>query len=273
MPELPEVETIKNGLVPHITGLQFTGVKIYDARPIQKLKVEEFCNRLIGKTVEKLDRRGKYMIFRLSGGDNMVVHLRMTGALLWEPCHEEPFKRVEFSLSGDKRLVFSDIRRFGSVYLTHHPDKIVGKLGVEPLSHEFTPFLLGELLQSRRAPIKSVLLNQFLIAGIGNMYADEALYTAKIHPQRPASSLTRHEVTALHRAIKTVLKQGIQNKGASIRNYRCADGETGHAQEEFNVAHRGGKLCPRCNNPIQRIVVGQRGTYYCPRCQKLQHNT
>jgi formamidopyrimidine-DNA glycosylase len=267
MPELPEVETIKNGLAPHLTGLVFTGVKIHDTRPVQDLELEEFCARLIGKEVLGLERRGKYMIIRLSGGENLIVHLRMTGALLWEPRGEEPFTRVEFSMHNGRRLVYSDVRRFGTIYLTRHPEKIVGKLGMEPLSEGFTPTVLAGLLQTHNAPVKSVLLNQELIAGIGNMYADEALFAAKIHPQRPASSLKQPEIKSLHKAIIDVLEKGIRNKGASIRNYRCADGEAGRAHEEFAVAHREGEKCPRCGNPVTRIVVGQRGTYYCPHCQ------
>ena len=267
MPELPEVETIKNGLVPHLAGRVFTGVKVHDTRPVQDLDLEEFCSRLIGREVKGLERRGKYMIIRLSDGENMVVHLRMTGALLWDPCGEEPFTRVEFYLDNGGRLVYSDVRRFGTIYLTRHPEKIVGKLGIEPLSKDFTPAILAKLLSNHPAPVKPVLLNQELIAGIGNMYADEALFAAKIHPQRPASSLTRPEIKSLHKAIIDVLEKGIRNKGASIRNYRCADGEAGRAHEEFAVAHREGSACPRCGNPVTRIVVGQRGTYYCPHCQ------
>jgi len=267
MPELPEVETIKNGLVPHLVGRVFTGVKVYDARPIQILKPDEFCNRLIGKEVKALKRRGKYLVIRISDGDNMVVHLRMTGALLWAPCGEEPFTRVDFLMSNGGRLIYSDVRRFGTICLTREPEKIFGKLGVEPLSRAFTSSLLAKLLHTHMAPVKSVLLNQELIAGIGNMYADEALFSAGIHPQQPASSLKAAEIKSLHKAIIEVLEKGIRNKGASIRNYRCADGEAGRAHEEFAVAHREGEKCPRCRKPVIRIVVGQRGTYYCPHCQ------
>ncbi len=266
MPELPEVETIKNGLLPHVKGRSFTGVRIHDKRPIQKLSLAEFCTRLLSREILDLERHGKYIVFRLSDGENLVVHLRMTGGLLWKPCGEEPFARVEFRLDGG-RMVFTDLRRLGTIYLTHHPEKIVGKLGVEPLSSKFTPILLKKLFKGRSAPIKSVLLNQELIAGIGNMYADEALFAARIHPQRPADSLTGPDVKALHTAVIDVLQKGIRNKGASIRNYRCADGETGHAHEEFAVAHREGEQCPRCGKPVSRIVVGQRGTYFCPNCQ------
>jgi formamidopyrimidine-DNA glycosylase len=267
MPELPEVETIKNGLAPHLTGLKFTGVKIRDTRPVQEMDLDEFCARLIGREVLGLERRGKYMIIRLSEGENLIVHLRMTGALLWDPRGKEPFTRVEFHMNNGGRLVYSDVRRFGTIYLTRHPEKIVGKLGVEPLSGSFTPSALARLLHTHNAPVKSVLLNQELIAGIGNMYADEALFAAKIHPQRPASSLKQNEIKSLHQAIVEVLEKGIRNKGASIRNYRCADGEAGRAHEEFAVAHREGEKCPRCGKPIVRIVVGQRGTHFCPHCQ------
>jgi formamidopyrimidine-DNA glycosylase len=267
MPELPEVETIKNGLAPHLNGRTFTGVKIHDVRPVQDLDLEEFCSRLIGRKIKGLERRGKYLIIKLTGNENLIIHLRMTGALLWEPYGDEPFTRVEFYMDNGGRLVYSDVRRFGTIYLTHNPSKIIGKLGIEPLSKDFTAATLAILLKNHATPVKSVLLNQELIAGIGNMYADEALFAARIHPLRPASSLKQSEIKSLHKAIVEVLEKGIRNKGASIRNYRCADGEAGRAQEEFAVAHREGSPCPRCGTTVTRIVVGQRGTYYCPRCQ------
>lgn len=267
MPELPEVETIKNGLVPRLVGRIFTGVKIYDIRPVQDIKPDEFCSRLIGLEVKALERRGKYLIIRLNRDENLIIHLRMTGALLWDPCEEEQFKRVEFFMDNGGCLVYSDVRRFGTIYITSHPEEIVGKLGIEPLDSGFTPDLLAKLLKKHISPVKPVLLNQELIAGIGNMYADEALFASGIHPQQPASSLKRPEIKLLHRAIIDVLEKGIRNKGASIRNYRCADGESGHAHEEFAVAHKEGSPCPSCGRPVKRIVVGQRGTYYCPHCQ------
>jgi len=267
MPELPEVETIKNELLPHIKGRRFTGVRIYDSRPLQGYGIDEFCDRLIGREVQGLERRGKYIIIQLNGGEYLLIHLRMTGSLLWNPGGEVSFVRFEFFMDNGGRLIFCDTRRFGTIHLTHHPEKIIGRLGIEPLSNDFTPQILRRLLKGHAAPIKSVMLNQGLIAGIGNMYADEALFAAGIHPQRPASSLTGTEITHLHHAIIAVLKKGIKNRGASIRNYRCPDGEPGHAHEEFAVAHRAEKQCPRCGNRIQRIVVSQRGTCFCPHCQ------
>ena len=268
MPELPEVETIKNALEPFLVGRTFSGIRIHDARPVQKISLEGFCSGLAGRKITGLSRRGKYLIIGLSGGGNLIVHLRMTGALLWDPAEEEPFTRLEFLFEGGGRLVYTDVRRFGTMYLTADTREVVGKLGIEPLSRGFTPAALAGMLKPRKLPVKSALLNQQHIAGIGNMYADEALFLAKIHPQQPADSLTTAQTNRLHAAIRQVLKQGIKNQGASVRNYRGPDGGRGRAHEEFCVAHREGLLCPVCGNPIKRIVVGQRGTYFCPRCQK-----
>ena len=270
MPELPEVETIKKALEPFLTGRTFSGVRITDTRPVQKLSLEEFCVGLAGRKISGLSRRGKYLIIGLSGGGNLIIHLRMTGALLWDPAKEEPFTRMEFFFDGGGRLVYTDVRRFGTMYLTADPNEVVGKLGIEPLSRQFTREALANILKRRSLPVKSSLLNQEHIAGIGNMYADEALFVAGIHPQQPANSLSTAQISRLHQAIKKVLKQGIKNQGASVRNYRGPDGSKGRAHEEFCVAHREGRPCPACGGPIKRIVVGQRGTYYCPCCQRYK---
>lgn len=270
MPELPEVETIKNALQSRVTGLTFTGAMVMDARPLQAMSPDEFCRRLIGRRIISLGRRGKYLVFGLSSGLALIIHLRMTGALFWNPIGKVDFARVEFAFNNGEKLVFSDVRRFGTIYLVRDAEKIIGKLGVEPLSTEFTPDALKQLLKTRSAPIKSALLNQQLIAGIGNMYADEALFKARINPQRPASSLNMRELKALHSAIREVLVKGIKKKGASIRDYRIPDGGRGSAHAEFCVAHREGEKCPRCGAEIRRSVVGQRGTYFCPVCQ---HNS
>ncbi len=267
MPELPEVETIKNALERCLAGRTFAGVRIIDTRPVQRLSPEQFCNGLVGRRIIGLSRRGKYLIIGLSDGSNLIIHLRMTGALLWNPAEEEPFTRLEFFFDDGSRLVYTDVRRFGTMYLVTDPTEIVGRLGIEPLNGRFTAKALAGILKSRTIPIKSALLNQEHIAGIGNMYADEALFKAKIHPLRPAKSLTPAETRALHGAIREVLKKGIRNHGASIRNYRSPDGKTGTAHEEFAVAHRDGQPCPACGTPVARIVVGQRGSYFCQRCQ------
>jgi formamidopyrimidine-DNA glycosylase len=268
MPELPEVETIKNGLVPHVTGRRIAGVRIHDSRPVKGMAPTDFAARLIGQQVTGLERRGKYLAFSLSGGEFLVIHLRMTGALLWNPSGDDPFTRAEFIFNNSGRLVYTDVRRFGTFNIVRDISEITGKLGIEPFSRLFKPELLSKTLKTHTAPVKSVILNQGLIAGIGNMYADEALFASWIHPQRPANSLNSGEILRLQGAIRSVLRKGIKNKGASIRNYRCPDGVQGKAHLEFCVAHREGDPCPRCGRPISRIVVGQRGTYYCSACQK-----
>ncbi|MDD5398833.1 MAG: DNA-formamidopyrimidine glycosylase [Dehalococcoidia bacterium] len=267
MPELPEVETIVNSLRPRVVGKTIIGIVVRDTRPIQQIGVEEFCRRLMGRSIRGLSRRGKYIIFSLSHKNNLVVHLRMTGALLWNPAGPEPFSRLEFVLDDRSKLVYTDVRRFGTFCLARDAGKIVGKLGIEPLNKEFTRPALAAYLGTRSTPVKTALLNQERIAGIGNMYADEALFAAGIHPLRPSSSLKPQEIAALHRSIRAVLKKAVKNQGASIRNYRQPDGEAGRAHEEFAVAHRGGQACPHCSTTITRIVVGQRGTYLCPHCQ------
>jgi formamidopyrimidine-DNA glycosylase len=270
MPELPEVETIKNALKPHLTGRTFTGVRVFDTRPVQSVHIDEFCCRLIGRKILGLDRRGKYLIIQLSGGENLVIHLRMTGSLLWNPATAEPFTRVEFFVDNGGRMVYTDVRRFGTMYIVQDTKDIVGKLGAEPLNTQFTSQYLTQVLKSRETPVKSMLLNQELIAGIGNMYADEALFHANIHPLRPACSLTPAEITSLHKSIRHVLNKGIDKLGASIRNYRHPDGGRGSAHTEFAVAHRENEPCPICKTPVERIVVGQRGTYFCPKCQAVK---
>ena len=270
MPELPEVETIKNALEPCLVGRTFSAVRIIDTRPVQRLSPDEFCSGLIGRKITGISRRGKYLIIGLSHGSNLIIHLRMTGALLWNRAEKEPFTRVEFFFEGGGRLIYTDVRRFGAMYLVADAQEVVGKLGIEPLSRGFTRRALFDMLKPHSLPVKSSLLNQEHIAGIGNMYADEALFAAKIHPQQPADSLTTTQISRLRQAIKNVLKKGIKNQGASVRNYRGPDGNKGRAHEEFCVAHREGLPCPVCGSPIKRIVVGQRGTYYCPPCQHLK---
>jgi len=268
MPELPEVETIVNSLKPRIMGRTIFGVVVRDTRPLQHIDLPAFCDRLIGRKINSLSRRGKYIIFGLSQGEHMIVHLRMTGALLWNPTAAEPFSRLEFMLDDGSRLVYTDVRRFGTFRLAKDPNEIVGGLGIEPLGDKFTRAALAAYLVTRSTPVKTALLNQERIAGIGNMYADEALFAAGIHPLRPSNSLNRREISALHGSIRSVLKKAVENQGASIRNYRRPDGKPGRAHEKFAVAHRGGLPCPNCSTTITRIVVAQRGTYLCPCCQQ-----
>ena len=270
MPELPEVETIKNELLPYIVGRRVTGVTLFWEGIVHQPSVEEFYSRLIGQKLTGLARRGKYFIFGLTSGEVLIIHLRMTGSLLIGQDSSEPpkYTRAIIHLDKDINIFFRDPRKFGVMRLVEDADSIVGKLGPEPLEASFTPQVLARLLEKRTAPIKALLCDQFLIAGIGNMYADEALFAARIHPLRPGGSLSSAEVEHLHRVIQQVLWSAIDNKGASVENYFRPDGTTGTAHFQFQVAHRlGGELCSVCGAIIERIVVRNRGTYFCPKCQ------
>jgi len=270
MPELPEVETIKNELMPNIVGRRVTGVTLCWEGIVRQPSAEEFHSRLIGQTIIGLGRRGKYLIFSLNGGEALIIHLKMSGSLLLNPAPDVPDKFIRAIIHLDKncRLYFRDPRKFGVMWLVEDINSVVGKLGPEPLEASFTPQVLLERLAKRQVPIKALLFDQGLIAGIGNMYADEALYDAGIHPLRPGKSLSQEEVERLHRSIKEVLFSAIGNKGASVDTYFRPGGELGTAHFEFRVAHGlGGKFCPVCGTPIERIVVRNRGTYFCPHCQ------
>ena len=270
MPELPEVETIKNELLPHIVGRQVTGVTLFWEGIVRQPSVEEFCSRLIGQRLTGLTRRGKYLIFSLTSGEVLIIHLKMTGSLLLKPASAEvgKFIRAIIHLDNSTELHFRDPRKFGVMRLVEDASSVVGKLGPEPLETGFTPQVLAQLLEKRKAPIKALLCDQTFIAGIGNMYADEALFAARIHPLRQGGSLSPEEVKRLHRAIQQVLWSAISNKGASVDTYFRPDGTLGTAHFQFRVAHRlGGELCSVCGTTIERITVRNRGTYFCPKCQ------
>jgi formamidopyrimidine-DNA glycosylase len=268
MPELPEVETIKNELLPHVLGRTITGLDIFWERIVRQPSLEEFRSLVIGKKITGLSRRGKYLFFHLSGGRVLVMHMKMTGSLLVDPS-DTRFTRAILHLDNGVAVHFWDPRKFGVMWLEGNTGAVTGQLGPEPLDEDFTTERLAEILRNRTAPVKPVLLDQSVIAGIGNMYADEALFEARIHPARPAESLSREEVEQLYRAIRHVLQKALKMKGASVRNYIRPDGTPGTAHDEFNVAHGVGKKCPRCGAPIERIVLRGRGTYFCPVCQPL----
>jgi formamidopyrimidine-DNA glycosylase len=267
MPELPEVETIKNELVPWVVGQGFTEVTILDAKVVCGGFAEEVGRGLIARKIERLERRGKYLIFRLSDGRSLVIHLRMTGSLLLNPKEVDRYARAVFRLSNGHRLVFNDQRRLGKMWLVDDADAVVCKLGPEPLDRGFTPHVLQERLGRHHIPIKAALLDQCIVAGIGNMYADEALFAARIHPLRKTDDLSLKEVRTLHNNIRWILRRAIGSKGASVNTYVRPEGELGTAHFDFKVAHRGGELCPVCGSTIERCVVQNRGTYFCPRCQ------
>lgn len=267
MPELPEVETIKNELAPDVSGRTIAGVTIFWERMLRKPALAEFEKEIAGREILKLGRRGKYLIFHLSGGKDLLFHLKMSGSLLVGKGEPPKHTRAVIRLDDGTSIFFRDARKFGTLHLVNDAGGFLCKLGPEPLEPGFTAAVLQDILRRRKAPVKAVLVDQGLIAGIGNMYADEALFSARIHPLRPASSLSAKEVNGLHTAIREVLIAAIESKGASVASYFRPGGQTGAAQNGFCVAHRGGELCPVCNGTVQRIVVRGRGTYFCPGCQ------
>ena len=270
MPELPEVETIKNELQPYIVGHCVTGVTLFWEGIVRQPSVKEFCSRLIGQRMTEVARRGKYLIFSLTSGEALVIHLKMTGSLLLKSAIEEPdkFIRTIIHLDEEIGLHFRDPRKLGVMWLVEDTNSITGKLGPEPLEASFTSQILAQRLTRRTAPIKALLCDQGFIAGIGNMYADEALFAARIHPLRSGGSLSQDEVERLHSAIQQVLWSASGNKGASVDTYFRPGGELGTAHFQFQVAHRlSGKFCPVCSTLLGRIVVRNRGTYFCPKCQ------
>ena len=269
MPELPEVETVKNESLPYVIGRQITGVTLVWEGIVKQPSVEEFRSRIIGQEITGIDRRGKYLIFGLNSDDLLIIHLRMTGSLLVGHDSTEPpkYTRAIIHLDKDTDIFFRDPRKFGVMRLVKDKNSIVGKLGLEPLETEFTPQVLAQRLAKRTAPIKALLCDQSLVAGIGNMYADEALFATRVHPLRIGASLSQDEVERLHSAIQQILWSAIGNKGASVATYFRPDGTLGTAHFEFKVAHGSGKTCPNCGTPIQRITVRNRGTYFCPKCQ------
>ncbi len=266
MPELPEVETIKNELLPHILGCEVTAVTLLWEGIVRQSSVEEFCSRVVGQRMIGLTRRGKYLLFGLSSGEILVMHMKMTGSLLLDSA-DDRFIRAVIHLGDGTKFYFRDPRKFGAMWLTGDENTVADRLGPEPLEDGFTLEVLAQRLHNRVAPIKAILIDQSFLAGIGNMYADEALFAAGIHPLRQGGSLTQDEIERLHRAIKRVLWSAIGNKGASVRNYFRPGGEPGTAHFEFKVAHGIGKDCPNCGTPIKRITVRNRGTYFCPNCQ------
>jgi len=269
MPELPEVETIKNDLRDQLVGCTFTSVWLLWPGMVLQPGAEELKSRLVGQKVMEVGRRGKYLILHLSGGEALVIHLRMSGALLLRasPTPPDGHTRAIFGLDNGQELHFWDRRKLGTMALVADENQLTARLGPEPLEESFTPEVLAGVLKRHKAPLKVVLLDQMAIAGIGNMYADEALFAARIHPLRPANKLSGDEMEHLHRAIRQVLLAGIKGRGASVDTYRDAAGEEGTAHLQFKVAHRGGQPCPVCGVSIQRLPLRGRGTYFCPRCQ------
>ena len=271
MPELPEVETVCRQLEPEIEGRRIERLEVYDPRWCRPTPPAELEAAVAGRTIEGLGRRGKYLLLSLDDGRTLVMHLRMTGNLvLVEGEDELNHLRARFVLDDGRELWFTDPRRFGEALLLGDGEldaHFAPRLGVEPLSDEFTAERLGEIAAGRRAPLKSFLLDQKGIAGIGNIYADEALFRARLHPLSPAESMKPEHLEALREGIVAALEAGLDGGGASIDDYRDGRGEKGRMQDEFLVHTREGKPCPRCDGTVERIVVSGRSTYFCPSCQ------
>ncbi len=269
MPELPEVETIRRQLAPRMEGRTLASVEVLDGRLTRPFDPREVAAELQGERVVSVERRGKYLVVRLEGGAALVVHLRMTGSFGFEPVTHE---RALVELEDGTRLVYRDVRRFGTWLVLADGELepyLDAKNGPEPLGARFTVAWLADRLGRRKAPLKAVLLDQRVVAGLGNIYADEALWRAELSPLRPASSLNPDEIRRLHRAIRAALRTGIDRQGSTLRDYATPDGSAGGMQHEFRVYGRGGEPCPRCREPIAKTRVGGRGTWYCPRCQPV----
>ena len=269
MPELPEVETIRAQLAPRLEGRTLTRVEILDPRLTRPYDLFEVAEELEGDVVLAVERRGKYLVVRLESGLALLVHLRMTGSFGFTSTTHE---RAVLDLDDGSRLAYRDVRRFGTWLVLESADVepyLSAKNGVEPLGARFTVAWVASRLAARRAPLKAVLLDQRVVAGLGNIYADEALWRARVNPLRAANDLSPGEVARVHRAIRAALRAGIERQGSTLRDYSTPDGTEGSMQDEFRVYGRDGTPCPRCRTTIAKTRVGGRGTWFCPRCQPL----
>jgi len=275
VPELPEVETVRRQLARTVAGKRVSGVRIHDPLLVSPSSPARFRRAVEGAVIREVDRRGKYLRLLLDTGDTLAMHLRMTGRIHVSSTARtapDPHRRARFRMDDGSVMDFSDTRRFGRAWIlpADHPDPEgywSSRLGPEPLDPDFTPDRLAGALAGRTAPVKAVLLDQRRIAGIGNIYADEALFQARVHPARPAGSLTADEIDALRDAIVDRLLEGIRTGGASIDRYRDTIGSPGTMQDMLRVHRHEGDPCPVCGTTVVKTRVAQRGTYHCPTCQ------
>jgi len=270
VPELPEVESVRRAIAPALAGRRLDRVEIMDARLTRPEDSDVVAAELTGERVQRVDRRGKYLIVRLASGRALLIHLRMTGSLLRDPSSGTHVRAV-LGLDDGSEVGYRDVRRFGT-WLLLEPGELEpyldARLGEEPLVAAFTARGLGRRLAGRRAPVKAALLDQRTLAGLGNIYVDEALWYARVHPLRPAGSLDADELRRVHRGIRRALAAGLERQGASLRDYALPDGSSGSMQDEFRAYGRLGEPCDRCGTPIEKTRVAGRGTWFCPRCQQ-----
>jgi len=269
MPELPEVETIRRDLARDVKGKKVKDVEILNSKVIKQPSPAEFTRRIKGVAFKAFLRRAKVLAAQLSNGDYLVVHLRMTGQLIYSAQREEK-ARVIFVLSDGKYLNFNDQRLFAELRIVSDWQKLkfVQSLGPEPLAAEFTLAKFKQMIAKKKTKIKPLLLDQTFIAGIGNLYAQEALFLAGILPARPANKLKDKEIKKLHATIQKVLREGIRSRGSSIDNYVNGRGNPGAYHLRLKVYGREGKPCVKCKTKIKKINLGGRGTCFCPKCQK-----
>jgi formamidopyrimidine-DNA glycosylase len=271
LPELPEVESVRRAIAPALEGRTFRRVEIEDVRLTRPEDPLLVAAELVGERVERVDRRGKYLILRFASGRALLIHLRMTGTLLREPAAATHVRAV-VGLDDGTEVGYRDVRRFGT-WLLLEPGELEpylgARVGEEPLVAAFTAKGLGERLDGRRTSLKAALLDQRTLAGLGNIYVDEALWYARLHPLRPAASLERGELRRLHRGIRRALELGIARQGSTLTDYRLPDGTAGSMQKEFRAYGRTGEPCDRCGTPLEKTRVAGRGTWFCPRCQPL----
>jgi formamidopyrimidine-DNA glycosylase len=272
VPELPEVETIRRQLAPHLEGRTIVAAEILDGRWTRPAPPRLVAAQLRGARVERVGRAGKYLVWGLDGDRHLLVHLRMTGSLLFDPPSDPRHTRVRLELDGGHRLLVVDPRRFGTGHLllgaAARDAYLQARIGVEPLTPAFTSEHLRTLARGCRAPVKAFLLDQRRVAGVGNIYADEALFRAGIHPLRRAGTLRGADWVRLRAGIEEALLAGIEAKGATIDDFRHLDGARGSFQDRFLVHRRAGEPCPRCGTAVRKIVAAGRGTYVCERCQR-----
>jgi formamidopyrimidine-DNA glycosylase len=271
MPELPEVETIRRHLAPFVEGRRLVRLEVLDPRWCEPAPPETLDDAVRGRRVEEVGRRGKYLIWSFDDEVHLVMHLRMTGNLLIVGDRQPPYARVLLPLDSGETIAFTDPRRFGTGVVLLGDDALedyfARRIGVEPLSPDFTTDALRALARDRRQPVKAFLLTQERLAGVGNIYADEALFRARIHPERPVGTLRRPQLDALRQGVIDSLNEGIDSRGASIDDFRNPDGAEGLFQTRFQVHLRAGEPCPRCGTTIKKMRAAGRGTYVCEKCQ------
>ena len=281
MPELPEVETIRRGLQKKIQNKQIKNIVIKVDKIVKKPSLGEFIAKLKKKKIKEIDRRGKYIIIHLDSENKLIIHLGMTGLLIYPYDNKITEKEINpkhnhliFTFTDNTQLVFNDVRRFGKIFLVSNIDEVesIAKLGVEPLEGYFTEEIFIQVLNKKKnCKIKSFLMKQEFITGLGNIYANEVLYRSNIHPLRLISSLNKQEVRNLYQQIKLVLVEAVKLRGSTVADeaYRDTDGEKGKFAEKLQVYARKGKPCIRCGNIIEVLKIEGRSTFICPQCQKL----